>query len=70
MAAESNRRYQDLHAAARNAIHVLSPPAPVGMTLVDYLRTMPPRIMEVATNCIHLGAASTMVAPSFGWVRT
>ena len=62
MAAESNRRYQDLHVAAGNAVYVLSPPTPTGMTLVDRLRTVPPWVMEVATYCIHLGAASAMVA--------
>ena len=60
MAAESNRRYQDLQAAARNAIRVLSPPAPAGMTVADYLHTVPPWVMEVATYCIHLGATSAM----------
>jgi hypothetical protein len=62
MVAESNTCYQDLHAAAGNAVHVLLPPAPMGMTLVDHLRTMPPRVEEVATNCIRLGAASAMAA--------
>ena len=57
MAVESNRRYQDLHAAAGNAVRVLSPPAPAGMTLADRLYTVPPRVVEVATYCIHLGAA-------------
>jgi hypothetical protein len=37
MAAKRNRRYQDLHTVAGNVICVLSPPAPVRMTLVDYL---------------------------------
>ena len=60
MAAESNRRYQDLQAAARNAIRVLSPPVAVGTTLVDRLRTVPPWVMEVATYNIRLGAASAM----------
>ena len=60
MAGESNRHYQDLHATAGNAINVLSPPAPMGMTLVDRLRTMPPRVMEVATYCIGLGVALAM----------
>ena len=62
MAAKSNRRYQDLHVAASNAIHVLSPPTPTWATLVDHLRTVPPWVMEVATYCICLGAASAMAA--------
>ena len=37
-----------------------SPPAPAGMTLADRLCTMPPRVVEVATYCIHLRTASTM----------
>jgi hypothetical protein len=31
-----------------------------GTTLVDRLHTMPPWVMEVATYCIRLGAASAM----------
>ena len=62
MTAESNRSYQDLHAAGGNTVRMLSQHVPTGMTLVDCLCTMPPRVMEVATYCIHLGAASTMVA--------
>ena len=62
MAAESNRRYQDLHAAAGNAIGVLSPPTPAGMTLADHLRTVPPQVVEVATYCIRLRAALAMAA--------
>jgi len=62
MAVESNNRYQDLHAAAGNAIRVLSPPAPAGTTLADRLRTVPPWVMEVATYCIRLGSASAMAA--------
>ena len=30
------------------------------MTLADRLRTVPPWVMEVATYCIRLGAATTM----------
>ena len=60
MAAESNRRYQDLHAAAGNVVRVLSPPAPAGMTLADRRRTMPPRVMEVVTYYIRLGATLAM----------
>ena len=60
MAVESNRRYQDLHAAAGNAVRVLSPPVPMGTTLADRLHTVPPWVMEVATYCIRLVAASTM----------
>jgi hypothetical protein len=41
---------------------MLSLPALVGMTLADYLRTVPPQVIEVATYCIHLGAALAMVA--------
>ena len=60
MVAKSNRCYQDLHVAAGNAVRVLSPPVLAGMTLADYIRTMPPWVMEVVTYCIRLGAASTM----------
>ena len=60
MAAKSNRCYQDLHAAAGNAVCVLSPPTPVGMTLADHLHTVSPWVVEVATYCISLGAASAM----------
>ena len=60
MAAESNRCHKDLHAAAGNAIHVLSPHAPRGTTLADHLRTMPPWIIEVATHYTRLGATSAM----------
>ena len=60
MAVESNRRYQDLHAAAGNAVRVLLSHAPVGTTLVERLRTMPPWVMEVAMYCIRLGAALAM----------
>jgi hypothetical protein len=62
MVAESNRRYQDLHTAAGNAIRVLLPPAPTGRTLADRLHTVPLQVMEVATYCIHLGAALAMAA--------
>jgi hypothetical protein len=31
-----------------------------GMTLADRLCTMTPRVMEVSTYCIHLGAALAM----------
>ena len=62
MATESNRCYQDLHATAGNTIRVLSPPASTGMTLADRLRTVPPRVVEVATYCILLGAALAMAA--------
>jgi len=41
---------------------VLSTPAPMGMTLADYLCTMPPWVMEVDTYCIRLGASSAMAA--------
>jgi hypothetical protein len=41
---------------------VLLPPTPVGMTLADRLRTMPPRVMEVATYYICLWAVSAMAA--------
>jgi len=37
-------------------------PRATGATLVDRLHTVPPWVMEVATYCIHLGAASAMVA--------
>ena len=60
MVAKSNRCYQDLHAAAGNAVHVLSPPTPMGMTLVVRLLTVLPWVMEVATYCIRLRAASAM----------
>ena len=60
MAVESNRCYQDLHAAVGNAVRVLLPPAPAWMTLTDHLRTVPPQVMEVAMYCIRLGAASAM----------
>ena len=60
MVAKSNRRYQDLHTTIGNAVRVLSPPAPIGTTLADLLRTVPPRVMEVAMYCICLGAASAM----------
>ena len=39
---------------------MLFPPAPTGRTLADHLRTMPPRVMEVATYCIGLGVALAM----------
>ena len=32
------------------------------MTLADRLCTVPPRVMEVAMYCIHLGGASAMAA--------
>ena len=38
----------------------IRPPAPTETTLVDCLHTMPPRVVEVAMYCIHLGAASAM----------
>ena len=60
MATESNRRYQDLHVAADNAIRMLSPLALMRMTLADCLCTVPLRVMEVAMYCIHLGATSAM----------
>jgi len=62
MAAKSNRRYQDLHAVAGNAVRVFSPPAPRGTTLADHLCTVPLWVMEVTTYCIRLGAASAMAA--------
>jgi hypothetical protein len=62
MAAESNWRYQDLHAVAGNVVRVLLPPASVGVTLADRLCTVLPWVMEVATYCIRLGAASAMAA--------
>ena len=62
MVAQSNRRYQDLHAAASNAVRVLLPPTHARTTLVDHLRTMPPWVMEVATYCILLGATLAMAA--------
>ena len=62
MAAKSNRCYQDLHAAAGNAVCVLSPPTPVGMTLADGLHTMPPQVVEVSTYCICLGDALAITA--------
>ena len=62
MKAESNRCYQDLHAAAVNVVRVLSPPVLAGMTLADHLHTMPPWVMEVDTYCIFLGASSAMAA--------
>jgi hypothetical protein len=62
MVAKNNRRYQDHHAAAGNAVRVLLPPTPAGMTLADRLRTVPLRVMEVAAYCIHLGATSAMAA--------
>jgi hypothetical protein len=62
MVAKSNRHYQDLHAAAGNAIYVLLPPVLAGTTLADRLRTMPPWIMEVATYCFRLGATSALAA--------
>jgi hypothetical protein len=52
MAAESNRRYHDLHAAFVSC--------PYRETLMDHLHTVSPRVMEVAMYCIHLGATSTM----------
>jgi hypothetical protein len=58
MVVESNRRYPDLHAVVGNAVRVLSPPAPTGMTLVDHLHTVSPWVMDVATYCILLGAAT------------
>jgi hypothetical protein len=58
MVVKSNRRYQDLHAVVGNAVHLLSPPALVGTTLVDHLRTVSPWVMDVATDCICLGAAT------------
>ena len=60
MAIESNRRYQDLHAAACNTVCMLSPLAPAGMTLADCLSTVSPQVVEVAMYCIHLEAASAM----------
>ena len=60
MAAESNRRYQDLHTAAGNAVRMLSPHAPMGMTLADHLCTVLPCIVEVDTYCICLGAPLAM----------
>jgi hypothetical protein len=60
MVAESNMRYQDLHATAGNAIRVLLPPPPGGTTLADCLHTVPLRVMEVAMYYIRLGAASAM----------
>ena len=62
MAVRSNRRYQDLHAVAGNAVRVFSPPAPMGTTLADHLCTVPLWVMEVTTYCIRLGAASAMAA--------
>jgi hypothetical protein len=62
MAAKSNRRYQDLHAAAGNAVYELSPPVPTGTTLADSLHTVPPRVVEVAMHCIRLGATSAIAA--------
>jgi hypothetical protein len=58
MAVESNRRYQDLHVAVGNAVHVLSPPVPTGTTLADRLHTVPSRVVEVAMYCIRLGATA------------
>jgi hypothetical protein len=48
--------------AAGNVVRVLSPPTPTGTTLADHLRTVPPRVLEVATYCILLGAALAMAA--------
>jgi len=62
MAAKNNRCYQDLHVAADNAIRMLSPLALVRMTLANCLYTVPLRVMEVATYCIRLRAASAMAA--------
>ena len=62
MVDKSNRRYQDLHTVGGNAVRVLLPPAPTGMTLTDHLRTMPPWVMEVAMYYIRLGIASAMAA--------
>jgi hypothetical protein len=47
--------------AIGNTVRVLSLPAPMGTTLADCLRTMPPQVIEVATYCIHLGATLAMV---------
>ena len=46
--------------AADNAIRMLSPLALVRMTLANCLYTVPLRVMEVATYCIRLRAASAM----------
>jgi hypothetical protein len=62
MATESNRRYQDLHTTAGNAVRMLLPPAPTGMTMVDCLHTVPSWVMEVAMYFIRLGATSAMAA--------
>ena len=62
MVAKSNRRYQDLHTVTGNTVRVLSPPAPMGMTLADRLHIVSPRVMEVASYCIRLGAALAMAA--------
>ena len=66
MVVKSNRHYQDLHVVVGNVVRMLSPPAPMGTTLVDRLHTVPPWVMEVATYCIHLGATLAMATPSFG----
>jgi hypothetical protein len=61
MAAESNCRFQSINAAAGNAVRTLEPPAPAGTTVAECLRSVPPWVLEVATYCIHLGAASALV---------
>jgi hypothetical protein len=38
MVPESNKRYQDLHAIASNAVRVLPPPAPVLMIINYYYK--------------------------------
>ena len=38
------------------------PPVPVGTTLADHLCTVLPKVVEVATYCIHLGATLVMAA--------
>jgi hypothetical protein len=62
MVTESNRRNQDLHMAAGNAVRLLSPPAPAGTTLADRLRTVPPWVEEVAMYYIRLGATLAIAA--------
>ena len=47
---------------AGNTVRVLLPPTPTWMTLADHLHVVLPWVMEVATYCIHLGAASAMDA--------
>ena len=49
MVAKSNMHYQALHMVVGNAVYVLLPPVPTGMTLANCLRTMPPWVVEVAT---------------------